>query len=189
MIKSFAVLNADGVVQMGFQCEVPEVGPAPRFPKPVAGCEYVEIESPFIRDHSSQTAIAKWDGGKIVWIESASLVELRALKIVEINAAHELANKTSFTFQGKEIQADPHAMTAIQITDAGILRRNALRADWLGWWKTRDNDHVAIPDVATWNAFFDAIEETGARNFDKAQALKVAIAEAETPEALAAITW
>jgi hypothetical protein len=130
-----------------------------------------------------------WNGGVPRWVETASLAELRLRKVAEINAAHELANRTSFTFAGKEIQANEHSMVQIQMTDAGIRRRGALRSDWQGAWKTLSNGYVLIPDVATWDAFMDAIEVTGASNFNKAQQLKLDIALAQDEEQISLINW
>jgi hypothetical protein len=130
-----------------------------------------------------------WNAGVPQWIETASLTELRVRKNAEINAAHELANRTSFTFAGTEIQANEHSMVQIQMTDAGIRRRGALRLDWQGAWKTLDNGYVLIPDVATWDLFMDAIEVTGAANFAKAQDLKQQVAAAQSEAAILSITW
>lgn len=135
------------------------------------------------------TSVLTFIGGAFGSREAASLADLRQAKVNQINAAHMLANVTSFTFMGKEIQANAHSMQQIQITDLGIRRRGGLRANWQGAWKTLDNGHVLIPDLATWNAFMDAIEDTGSANFAKAQALKAQLASATTSEQVAAITW
>ncbi len=72
----FAILDADGVVQMGFRQEVPEVGPPGPFPAPFDGCVYTEIDAPFIRDHPSASAQPKVQGRKVIWIETAALADL-----------------------------------------------------------------------------------------------------------------
>ncbi len=123
------------------------------------------------------------------WVETGTLEQLRQAKKDEINAAHELANLTSFTFQGKEIQANPHSMRQIEITNGGVLARGAMRNGWLGAWKTLDNSYVAIPDVATWRAFYDAIEETGTANYLKAQELKALVDTKTKAEEIALISW
>lgn len=145
--------------------------------------------SEFVAWVGGPTQRLAWNAGSPAWIELANLAELRARKNAEINAAHELANRTSFTFAGKEIQANEHSMVQIQMTDAGIRRRGGLRSDWQGAWKTLNNGYVAIPDVATWNAFMDAIETTGSTNFSKAQALKLEVALAQTADDIALIEW
>jgi hypothetical protein len=188
MMKYFAIVNALNVIQLGFQQEVPDVGPAPRLPF-VEGCTHVELSAPFVRDHPSPTAVPYAESGSVVWVEAAPLDELKERQKQLINLAHELANKTSFMFQGKEIQANDHSMRQIEITNSGVLRRGTMRPGWLGAWKTLDNSYVAIPDVATWNQFLDAIEQTGTQNFDKAQQLKAAIDAAQTIEEISAIVW
>lgn len=135
------------------------------------------------------TSQMKWIDGAPAWVEGATMAQLRDAKRIEINEAHELANKTSFTFMGKEIQANAHSMNQIQITNGGVLLRGALHPNWQGAWKTLDNEYVLIPDVVTWKAFYDAIETTGQSNFAKAQALKAQLASATTLEQVAAITW
>ena len=131
----------------------------------------------------------QWNGGAPALVDLRPLAEIQRAKKDEINAAHELANLTSFVFQGKDIQANAHSMRQIEVTNGGVLARGALRATWGGAWKALDNSYVAIPDVATWRAFYDAIEETGTNNYNRAQALKAQVDAALTAEAVAAITW
>lgn len=160
---------------------------------PGVDCPLVENPNPFGTDFwglgETPTHAPYWANGTATWVQTASLDDLKVTKRAEINAAYRLANDTSFTYDGKEFQADAHAMKQITVTHGGIVGRGALKPDWSGYWKAMDNSYVPIPDVATWWAFYDAIEATGQANFDRAQELKARVDSATTPEELADISW
>lgn len=87
MIKYLASVDADNTVLGSAVQHDPDDGPAPILTPPPPGERYEEIDEPFIRDHSSPTAVAKLVGRTVVWIETASLDQMRMRKIEEMNQA------------------------------------------------------------------------------------------------------
>lgn len=118
-----------------------------------------------------------------------SLDELKADKNEQINAARMAANLSTFPFMGKRIQCDELSRGDIDAIQGKVARTGELPGNFPGAWKTLDNDYVAIPDAATWDAFYDAMIDQGTANFQKAQALKAQLAGAQTLEEVAAIAW
>lgn len=173
--------HLDQNVPEGYGCYMGEVDPL---------SQRIDIESGELMEYQppQPSANHQWTEQKR-WVYVDTLEDIKIKKQAAITAAYLLANVTSFTFQGKEIQANEHSMKQIYITDSGITRRGGLKPNWLGFWKTLDNSYVAIPDVATWNAFYDSIEETGTANYLKAQVKKARISAATTIEEVDAITW
>lgn len=119
----------------------------------------------------------------------AYLVELRNTKDKEINAQRLAANNSFFMFGGKKIACDPLSRSDIDGTNGHILLTGQMPPMWPGGWKTMDNSYVAIPDKATWVAFYSAMYVQGLQNFSKAQTLKQQVANATTIEAIRAIVW
>lgn len=184
----YAALDEEGKIAQYENALVDNEGP--NLPHPFGDFEYVQLlGEPLSTPAPTPTSVPRVVEQQAVWVEEGNLPVAKALAKARISAAYLLANKTSFTFQGKEIQADEHAMTQINRTDAGIQRRGALRSDWPGAWKALDNSYIPIPDVATWGAMMDALETQGLVNFLKAQALKNSIDAAETIEEIQAISW
>lgn len=172
-------IDSTGCIQQAIDVDEPER----------EGCTYIEYEGLITWSAPTASSRLRLVAGVATWVEEATIAQQRAAKIVEINAAHELANRTSFTFNGKQIQANEHSMNQIQTTNGGVLLRGGMHPQWQGAWKAMDNTYVAIPDVATWKLFYDAIETTGQANFAKAQALKVKLAAATSAEEIASINW
>ncbi len=190
MKQPTALVNPDGEIERLWEHDAPEVGPI-LYPRVPVDYRYVVLPALFdINSPPTGSCVAMMGGdGTPYWQERGDLESIKREQTAAINAAHTLANRTSFMFQGKEIQADEHSMTQIQITNGGILTRGGLRPGWLGAWKALDNTYVAIPDLATWHAFYESIEATGTANFIKAQTLKQAITAAQTIAEVTAITW
>lgn len=118
-----------------------------------------------------------------------NLTEARLHQEAQINAWRLQANRTSFTFAGKEIACDELSRSDIDGTLGKILLTGAFPAGWPGGWKAIDNTYVTITDLETWTAFFSAMVDQGSANFAYSQLLKADVAAATTTEEVEAIVW
>ena len=123
------------------------------------------------------------------WVDQRTLDMAKAAKRAEINAARNRANTSSFTFGGKQIAADELSQRDIDKVALKVARSGQLPADFPGAWKAVDNTYVPIPDVATWDAFMDALIAQGTANFTRAQTRKAAIEVATTVGEVDAVVW
>lgn len=123
------------------------------------------------------------------WVDARSLAEAKAAKNLEINASRLAANTSYFTFNGKQIAVDALSRSDIDASNGIISLTGALPGGWPGAWKAMDNTYVAIPDIATWTAFYAAMVTQGTANFVYSQQLKAALAAATTLEQVDAIYW
>lgn len=114
---------------------------------------------------------------------------LKAAKNTEINAARLAANYTTFPYMGKLIACDALSRSDIDGANGTITLLGALPSGWIGGWKATDNTVVPITTLDNWKAFYEAMFAQGNANFAKAQQLKANLANATTPEAVAAIVW
>lgn len=89
MMKNFVVVDDQGVIVMGFQKYVPEVGPPPPMPLP-ENCTCAEVPEPFVRPESS-TQISKLSGGEVVLEETATMAEMQARAIASIDEVADAA--------------------------------------------------------------------------------------------------
>lgn len=129
-----------------------------------------------------------WDGAQ--WQLPAPDVDaLKAAKSAAINAARLKANQSHFTFAGKQIAVDPLSRSDIDGAHGIIVATGALPPGWPGGWKAISNEFVPIPDVPTWLAFYGAMVAQGTANFEKAQALKLQLAQATTAADVESISW
>jgi len=87
------------------------------------------------------------------------------------------------------IACDPLSRSDIDGINGYVATRGEMPPNWVGGWKAVDNSIVSIPDVVTWNAFFDSMIAQGQANFAKSEGLKAQLNAATTPEQVAAITW
>ena len=118
-----------------------------------------------------------------------TLVELKLAKNEEINQARLIANQSTFTYNNKQIACDQLSRGDIDAINGYVATRGTMPPNWVGGWKAVDNSIVLIPDVTTWNAFFDALIFAGQINFAKSQTLKTQLANATTAEQVEAISW
>lgn len=180
----YAEIDADGNILQTIGPE-PDDAPAPSGPH-----QYVLIAAqPDWRACPSASHRLRLVGGVPAWVETAALEELKARKNEEINAARALANETTFIYEGKHIACDTLSKFDILSTNGCVALTGQFQPGWQGAWKAKDNTYVAIPDVATWTAFYLAMMNQGQGNFDHAQALKAQLAQAQTAEEVAAIHW
>lgn len=117
------------------------------------------------------------------------LVGLKSDKNAEINAARAAANISTFAHDGNAFSCDPLSRSDIDGVNGYVALYGALPPAFPGAWKAADNSYYLIADVAAWKAFYASMVATGAANFMHAQTLKIQLAAATTPEAVAAIVW
>lgn len=122
-------------------------------------------------------------------IDERSIDEVRAAKNAEINAARLAANQSTFTFSGKAIACDQLSRSDIDGVNGIVTLTQALPPGFPMAWKAVDNTYVAIPSVSVWRDFYGAMVSQGLANFVRAQALKVAVSQAETAADVEAIKW
>lgn len=106
-----------------------------------------------------------------------------------INIARLTANWTSFEFKGKSIGSNIAARADIESMAIYIALFDKLPPDFSGEWKALDNSYVAITSAATFKAMMAAMVAADAANFKRAQELKARLADASTPDQIAAIVW
>lgn len=132
----------------------------------------------------------RWSSEGKEWSDPRTLGEAKASKNAEIDAAREGANASYFTFAGKQIQVDKVGKEDIAGVTQEVSLTGALPAAFPGGWKAMNGQgFVAIPDVATWTTFVQAMVAQGAANFAHSQALKATLAAATTLEEVDAISW
>ena len=117
------------------------------------------------------------------------LVALKSVKNDAINAARALANLSTFPHAGKEIACDALSRSDIDGVANNIALFGAFPTGFPGAWKAVDNTLVPLPDVAAFRAMYASMTAQGTENFNHAQALKARLANASTPDQVAAIEW
>lgn len=156
---------------------------------PQGAFTFYEVNSPFVWNAPTETSVAKWIDDAPVWVETATLEEIKAKKNSEINAARLAANRSYFTFAGKDIACDELSRSDIDAINGIIAVTNAMPPNWVGGWKAIDNTYVVIPDVITWINFYAAMVQKGSSNFAHAQALKAQLANANSVTQVNNIQW
>jgi hypothetical protein len=120
---------------------------------------------------------------------AADLAEAKVLKNAEINAARLAANRTTFTFQGKQIAVDELSRGDIDGVTAHVLLKGTYPPGFPGAWKAVDNTYVSLPDIAAWGDFIGAMATQGAVNFGRSEQRKGVLAAATTLAEVEAIVW
>jgi len=129
------------------------------------------------------------DGELVLSMPPNSMDNLKADKNSEINAARAAANSSSFTHDGHQFACDALSRSDIDGITGYVALNDAFPPAFPGAWKAIDNSYYPLPDVAAWKGFLAAMVAAGSANFAHAQQLKQALADATTPEAVAAIAW
>jgi len=124
-----------------------------------------------------------------VWEDNRPISAIRATKNKEINESRLKANRSSFTYQAKQIACDELSRSDIDGVNGEVAITSALPANFPGGWKCMDNTYVSIPDVSAWTDFYLAMVAQGQANFLHAQNLKTQLAAATTKEQIEAIMW
>lgn len=169
-------------------CNLLEIDPILRSPMPLLSRQQYAK-----RDGVVQDVLGNWVEKYIVTdydtdTLNSMLAKEKTDKNTYINKCRYEANFTSFPFGGKLIACDQLSRSDIESTNAQIIKHNALPTGWPGGWKAIDNEYVAIPDITTWNTFYDAMYNTGMQNFAKSQNLKLQL-ETATLDTINNIVW
>lgn len=130
-----------------------------------------------------------WSNATMAWVDGRVLADSKALKRLQINAWRLAANRSTFNYGGKTFACDELSRSDIDGVQGRVARLGALPAWFPGAWKAVDNTFLSIPDVATWDAFYDAMCLQGAINFLHSEALKSLVSAAVTNAGVEAITW
>ncbi len=120
---------------------------------------------------------------------SPSLESLKAGKNDEINSSRLVANKTTFTHAGLVIACDLLSRGDIDAVANHISLYGTFPPGFPGGWKAIDNTIIPMPSIDAFKAFYQSMTAQGTTNFNKAQALKATLAQAETKAEIDAITW
>lgn len=120
---------------------------------------------------------------------AAQLAQAKIDKNAQINGWRAAANKTFFTYSGKQIACDDLSRGDIDAVAGSIALTGAFPVGFPNAWKAMDNTYVSIPDVATFKAMYAAMTLQGTQNFGHSQTLKAALAAATTVEQINAIVW
>lgn len=121
--------------------------------------------------------------------DAFKLLNLRIAKNTEINNARLTANQTTFTHAGKLIACDPLSRGDIDVVANYIGLFAAFPPDFPGGWKAIDNSIVPLQNIDAFKSFYQSMTVQGTANFNKSQALKAVLAQAQTKAAIDAITW
>lgn len=132
---------------------------------------------------------AVWSNAAMAWVDLRTLSDLQSAKRAEINNARAQADRGAFMFVGHRIQADDVSKARIYAVAITVATTGDFPADFPHLWKDTDNGYVAIPDLTTWQAFYNAMVAQGTANFATSETLKAALAAATTKEQIEAIVW
>lgn len=130
-----------------------------------------------------------WSNSTMAWVDGRLLADSKAVKKLQINAWRLTANRQTFTYGGKTFACDELSRSDIDAVQGRVARLGALPGWFPGAWKAVDNTYLSIPNVATWDAFFDAMCVQGVVNFAHSQGLKDMVDAAVTNAGVEAITW
>lgn len=147
----------------------------------------VEVDDPVRPDDRLFVVTVNEDGSYNT--EPRPLVEIKAAKNAEINAARATANTGTFPHDSKAFSCDALSRSGIDGVNGYVALYGVLPPAFPGAWKAADNSYYPIADLGAWKAFYASMVATGAANFAHAQELKTQLAAATTPEAVAAIVW
>lgn len=129
-----------------------------------------------------------YDGG-IFSPPAVDLAVLKAQKNDEINHARADANSTSFVHAGHTISCDQLSRGDIDGQANHIALFGEFTPDFPGLWKTEDNEYIPMPNVEAFKAMYQSMTIAGTANFNRSQALKEELADAETAEEISQIVW
>lgn len=117
------------------------------------------------------------------------LADLKAKKNADINRWRAEANSSTFTHLGKVIACDMLSRSDIDGVAGSISLTGAFPVGFPGAWKAADNTYIMMPTIDDFKAMYASMTAKGAENFAHSQALKAALALAETRADFEAIVW
>ena len=150
---------------------------------------YVEIPMDIVIPTSTNSASRLYYiDGEFIYTDDRSINDAKIHKNNYINESKILANQ-SFTYSGKQIQADESSWKEIVGTHGWITATQSMPPGFPMQWKALDNTYVPITTVAEWLQFYGAALQRGVINFQRAQELKQQLAAATTLEEIDNISW
>ena len=123
------------------------------------------------------------------WEDTRGLDKAKTDRKSYVTAQRLLANRTSFTYGGKEIAVDRISRGDIDAIQSYVTMSGEFPAGWPNAWKAMDNTYIGITTIAEWQSFFTAMVNQGTINFNHSQSLKAAIESATTVAEVEAIEW
>lgn len=142
------------------------------------------------------TSLAGYQSLIQLWMDAApppiiapTLLELKQLKVIEINSIRGAKNSSSFPFAGKLIACDQLSRSDIDAVTGFIALTGSLPPSFPGAWKAVDNSYISIPDINTFKAMYGAMVAEGTVNFTRSEQLKGMVAAATTKIQVEAIVW
>jgi hypothetical protein len=128
--------------------------------------------------------ILRFDGAKLVWHDPRTLADHKAAQWELIKQARSQAEYAGFTWDGSTFDSD--TLSQNRITGAVTLAQ--LSPGFTINWTLADNSTRTL-NQADMIAVGVALGQHVQTQFTKAQALRVAIEAATTPEQVAAVVW
>lgn len=187
------------------EADIRAANPNTSFPVPfVAPEQYaVVFPSPAVYDPATQVATeaapvltnkGHWEQAWTVANKSAEqiaaeLAPVKASKILQINQWRAAANKTFFTYSGKQIACDDLSRSDIDAVAGSISLTGSFPAGFPGAWKAMDNSYIMLPDIDAFKSMYAAMTAQGTTNFGHSQSLKAAVAAAQTVAEVNAVVW
>lgn len=132
---------------------------------------------------------AEWSNTLMVWVDQRTLLDAKAAKGNEINAARRAAVNGLFMWRGHEISHDAEARVNIDGINAYILAAGSFPPGWPGYWKAEDNTLVPLTTLADWQDFLAARTARGTAIFAHSEQLKAQVSAAQTIAEVDAVTW
>jgi hypothetical protein len=158
-------------------------------PFPHDGLIYRPWQGPLLLGaQPTPTAELLWQDGP-TWADEMPLASLKTRKNAQINQWRAAANQSTFPFAGKLIDCDALSRSDIDAVANHIGLFGAFPDGFPMAWKTADNEYVLLPDVDAFKAMYRAMTAQGTANFDRSEALKVALGNATDAAEVAAIAW
>lgn len=126
---------------------------------------------------------------EVAAIPVPNLQAMKAAKDEEINTWRAAANLSTFPHSGKVIACDALSRSDIDGVANSVALFGAFPEGFPGGWKAVDGTFIPLPDVDAFRAMYASMTAQGTTNFAHAQALKLQLALADTPQEVAAIVW
>lgn len=132
---------------------------------------------------------ASWDDGLMNWVDLRTLEASRTEAKQRINFEWDIATNTGFNYQGLLFSTDASSRSDIDGINGYVALKGVLPTNWVGMWKSKNNEFLPIETVDEWKDFYSAMVDAGTQNFVRAQLLKELINNAATVAEVEAIDW
>lgn len=130
----------------------------------------------------------EWSWSSMEWVQTRTIAQARREKRQQIDAWRLAANRAGFVYQGRLVATDELSMIDISNTNGEITRTGSMPANWPGGWKA-EGQIIPISTIEQWSDFFSAMFQQGLANFNKSQALKLMVDDAQSIDEVDEINW